>query len=263
MNLKGKVKTVTFMSYKTNKKTGEIYKDSLTLKSVAKFDEKGNKVEEDSYKPNDELTYQDICKYDDKNNLVEEDRTEPAFFSQDTGTKKNGLNMVKYTYTNKYDDKGHLIELHVMQGPRAWYYDKYQYDADGNRIEDKHYQPGDTLNKTENYKYDNGNMVEQNWFNGNNEQIGKYVNVYDGQSRLTETSFYGALGKLNWKETKEYDEFGNKTKSTSYGKDGQVTYVTTIKYSNFDKNNNWQQCVYFNNQNESESGVIRTIEYYQ
>src|SRR5581483_5698187 len=67
MNLKGKVKTVTYMSYKTNKKTGELYKDSLTLKSVAKFDEKGNKVEEDSYKPNNELTYQRICKYDDKN----------------------------------------------------------------------------------------------------------------------------------------------------------------------------------------------------
>jgi hypothetical protein len=266
MNLKGKVMSVTYLNYKTNRKTGEIYKDSLTMKSIAKFDEKGNKIEEYSYKNGTDLIFQHTSKYDDRNNVIEETLTEPGFLhpsASDSGKTKEGSVLVKVTYENTYDAEGHITKLKVSQDGKPWYYDTYKYDEKGNRIEQKHYQPGDTLNKTENYKYDEkGNRIEQEWFNGQNEMAGKYVNAYNENSQLTETTFFNQQNKLDWKESKEYDEYGNKTKDINYGKDGKKTYETTIKYSDFDKTGNWQQCVYFNNENESESGVLRTIDYY-
>ena len=63
-NLIGKVKFINASDYDAVEMFGEIAKGTLTYKYTYKYDEKGNKIEENQYNANGTLNYKTTFKYE-------------------------------------------------------------------------------------------------------------------------------------------------------------------------------------------------------
>ena len=128
LKLNGKIKSIREIPYEAVEKFGEVVKgDALggfgNLQIT--FNEKGNKLEENSFNLDGSLFSKYTYKYDDKGNKLEEN-----FFNSD------GSLSSKYTY--KYDDKGNQIEENSFNSDGNLddkYTYKYTYDQQGNWIQ--------------------------------------------------------------------------------------------------------------------------------
>ena len=107
-NLKGKVKSIKETTYKAVDKFGQIEKGDVLNNYFNIYNEKGNKIEDNSYDSDGRLHSKYTYKYDEKGNMIEE---------------------------NWYESDGSLYEKHTY---------KYEYDKNNNwtqRIEYKNTIP--------------------------------------------------------------------------------------------------------------------------
>ena len=129
LKLNGKIKSIREIPYEAVEKFGEVVKgdalDRFGKNLQITFNEKGNKLEENSFNPYGSLFSKYTYKYDDKGNQIEKNS-----FNSDGSLDS------KYTY--KYDDKGNIIEENsfisdVNLDDKYTY--KYTYDQQGNWIQ--------------------------------------------------------------------------------------------------------------------------------
>lgn len=264
-NYKGQVKLVTSFTYYTIAKSGEIVKDSLNVKLVTKYNNEGFITEQSSYK-HDKLTYHRIQKYNSHNNIIEEISTGPALVCPKPGSviSSGDLETRHYTYAYKYDAKGNWLEEKATSNDKPWYRLERILDNKGNTVEEKTYQPGDTLNKIETFKYSqDGALIEKNWLHPDSTLIYKYTYKHDDKGNITKIGTYDSSDTLQWKEQMTYDERGNKIKDISTHKNSLDNWDWRYELTNFDAAGNWLKETFTDKGKPSWGSMEeRTIEYY-
>lgn len=187
--LKGKVASVTELEYNA---TG----DSLKLKAVTKYNEKGNMSEFFTYSPDGAVLSKTTFAYDDSDKITEELRY-----------KGDGTLNVKTTY--KYDERGNKIE-------------EYNYDATGTMFMK-------VLNK-----YDGkGNRLVKDSHNMFGALFLKCNSKYDEHGNEISAKEYDSHKSLQFATTFDYennDKQGNWQRRTTY-KNDQPFSVTTREIS--------------------------------
>lgn len=279
-NLKGKVKTLSEITYKAHKNNDVLEKQTekpLEKKHII-YNNKGYKLEEHKFEAetngNEKWTY----KYD-KNKLVERKRTS----DKDIFTIYGKL---------KYDSQGNKIEENVYTDyGNEVYINKYtfKYDSKNNLIEENFYGSGEKIENSITYSYNKkGKEIECNRYNHKGLRFENIQSEYNGKGELIATNVYDEADKLTIKKIFQYDEKGNivsreiqhfnsnipppppmgmpvagnnKTES----KDDEEMHYTqkeTYKYTKYDAKGNWiERLEYFS---EKLSSITeREIEYYQ
>jgi hypothetical protein len=166
---KGRFYNMTLIKYneKGNKFEENIYNSGK--QSVYKYDEKGNMIEENTYNADGSLSRNRTFKYDEKGNMIKENRN-----NYDTRLFES--------FIRKYDKKGNIIESNSCHYDGSLR-DKaiYKYDEKGNKIEENI-----GYAKTE-YTYDdNDNWTEITKYEGHDEVniIERKIEYYEDKEQI-------------------------------------------------------------------------------
>ena len=95
----------------------------------------------------------------------------------------------------------------------------YRYDDNGNHIEDDWYDADGKLKLKYLFKYDDrGNRIERVQYDADGKLIGKLLPKYDDRGNQIEKASYDADDKLEWKNPYKYkyDDNGNMTEQVEY-----------------------------------------------
>jgi len=214
--------------------------ESLSTKSIYKYDDKGNPIEWNNYKTDGSLDHQETFKYDDEGNMIES-----AEYNFD-GSLMSKINTI-------YDDKGNKIghfyykshgKYYVYFGKqlknytRLFYY--YTYDENQNLIEEYNYNSDGRLESLSKFKYDNkGNRIELNTYKADNTLESRITTKFDEKGNEIEVNFYNANGILYTKSVSKYDTTGNRIEYYHYNtNDNSEVSLDAKVYRKFDDNGN-------------------------
>ena len=223
MNLKGEVKLMREIKYKTVEKDGEVQKGERKDSVIYVFNDRGNIIDANSYKPDGSLDWKYTYKYDGYGNKIERNLYKP-----------DGSLGAKYTST---------------------------YDSNGNIVEDMSYHPDGSLRWKSIYRNDsNGNIIEENMYKPDGGLDWKYVWKYDKNGNKIETNWYKPDGSLTSKQTYKHDDNMNQVERNSYNRDGSLKAKYTYKYD-CDKTLNWIKRIELEN-DAPVSIWEREIEYF-
>jgi hypothetical protein len=159
-----------------------LFGDSLHgIRSLNKFDDKGNLIETLSYDVNGFIRGKHTRKYDNVGNLIEEIGYNP---NKSIAWKNNF----------KYDSSGHKVESinNSINGNMSWK-QVYKNDEKGNNIEVVQYR-NNKVDWKDSYKYDdNGHMIERVECDSTGFQISSYFCKYDKWGNIIEKLSYNNL----------------------------------------------------------------------
>ncbi len=189
----------------------------------------------------------------------------------------------------KYGKNGFIIEKNGenLDGTLN-YRNIYKYDSvTGLLVETNFYDENEKLKYTTNFKFENGNLIEENIFDEFGNPSYSFSNKYDANGNLIEEHFYNENGVLIWKsiftvdpkgavlekktiidesfeelntkETYVYDTKGNIISSKRYGLENTFDLITN-KYE-YDSQGNWIKRTEFEN-NKPKAISEKKIEYY-
>ncbi len=185
MKLKGAVKSIGEYSYIAYEKFGKIIKGKRDREFFDSdffivFDEKGNKIEENSYDSDGKLFSKKLYKYDKKGNEIE----------QSMYTSKGVLSS---RFVTKYNEDGNKIEekystdLNKYKKIKLKWRNTFKYNEEGKIIEENRYEKGEELTNKIIYKYnDSGNLTEKNRYDADGNPISKRIYSYDDQGNVVE-----------------------------------------------------------------------------
>lgn len=243
--LRGKVKTVT------NDRDG--YEPKNLEKTIAKYDTIGNMIEKIDEKG---VHYKQVFKYDDKGNKVE----------FDSYNKSNGIDRKE---TFKYDGKGN-VDVDSMFDFKDRFYQavkyKYKFDNNGRILEADCYSKDSLMNKTT-YRYnEKGDTIEKTLFPFTEHVLffdlnGKYIYSYDKGIKTIHISSNNGGGKVT---TEKFNSIGLLTEISITDKTHpKVSEQVFLKYE-YDSFGNWTKKELSLAANSDPTITInRTIEYYQ
>ena len=111
-------------------------------------------------------------------------------------------------------------------------------------------------------QYDeDGNEIEQSYYNENGELEWKEKSKYDEEGNKTEESSYNEDEKIRFKRKYQYDEDGNEIEQSYYYADGELGGKEKYQYQ-YDKLKNWiVNTTYVDD--KISSITEREIEYYE
>ncbi|MBP3440048.1 MAG: TonB family protein [Tidjanibacter sp.] len=194
---------------------------NLTHKIIYKYDSIGNVVEKIRYNANGKAEERYYYKYDVANNLVEE-------------SKYNSIGRCCYNhyYTYEYDSAGRVVKIirggtgydieisltpassrkaeeNIINFALGESSQTYQYDSEGNLVEEIEYDLG-SLWKKYTYEYDAaGNVVGENRYDSFNSLVEKTTFKYDSAGNNFEKIVYDQYGEVDVKVVVMYDANGN------------------------------------------------------
>ena len=271
--------------------------DDEWTRFTAKYDAKGNRIEEYHYdhkgrcfrkktfkynednKKIEEVTSNFVriftiiykAKYDDKGLLIEESETttdgdvnyRTTYKYDDKG---NQTEYCRYTSdgsieeksTNKYDINGKLI-LCTYSSEEASYKNTYQYDEKGHLVEDCNFDSDNSLYTKKTYKYNDKGFVAEECIEESDGQKTKYVYKYDDNGKELEKCTYKAAATLQEKVVRQYDANGDMTECCIYGSNGKLKNKTTFKKDKY-KN---ETIVRKGESGIFESGELEEFEYFE
>ncbi len=235
-NLRGKVKSLTEISYEVVERNGKIeigerkrgHRPIQGQDYQIVFDNNGNKIVKIEYASDGSIENYVTYEYNKKGNKIEEN-----VYDSDRRLER------KWIY--KYNNIGNLIE-------ETYYFDgsltskrTNEYDKKGNRIEANivNYIAGFEQKVT--FEYDNeGNLIETNWYSSGGRTTSKLTNKYkyDNKGNKIEENRYAFDSIFIFKRTYEYDNKGNQIERNQYDADGRVVNRQSYEYD-YDKQGNW------------------------
>jgi len=254
-NLKGKVKSFSQESYEVKVRNENIIKGrkidgfnepddiffSDSYRIHFKFDENGNKIEENNFNSKGKLHNKRIYKYNEKGNLFESS----SLFNENETTKqiyhyntKGKLTKINY-YRNEeffvadnyqYDDKGNLIKYSswVIDPPKLQWQTNYTYNQEGNVIKT------DDDNWVTTYEYDDkGNKIVEKQINKHDNGVIKSIYRYDEDENVIEKIEQNRTGERQRSFFKyEFDKNDNWTKRITFIFD-KPSAISIRKYEYF------------------------------
>jgi hypothetical protein len=243
LKLNGRVKSLKEITYKAVDRFGEIKGTDITAENYTIFDDKGNITELRRGKD------KTITKYNNMGQRIEEN----YYKSDDSlGNKRTFI----------YDKKGNAIEIHFY-GPDGGLSSKIisKYDDKGDMIESNMYLSNGDLFAKKNYKYDNiGQEIERNMYHSDGSLGQKRIYKYDSKGQRIEENYYGSDSGLSSKIISKYDDRGNKIEENEYNPGGNLRNNSTYKYK-LDSNDNWTQKIEYTNY-VPVTIVERILEYF-
>jgi|ERR1035437_912855 YD repeat-containing protein len=232
--IKGQVLSITETEYEAIDRFGKIEKGRLISKSITKYDNYGNELENNIYNEKSELTNKTIYKYNESDKKIEEHDIDYKT------VKESNQSSFKFF---KYDNKGNLIQdSTVFSFPSElgskFIRTTYTFDNNGNEIEQIGYSGMDLYDKRINKYDDNNNLIENAYYVGDSLQL-KVFSKYDSNGNEIENNVYNSDGiRLLHKTNFKYDDKGNIREQNGYNEAGQLSEKVNFKYE-FDKKNNW------------------------
>ena len=271
--------------------------DDEWTRFTAKYDAKGNRIEEYDYdhkgrcfrkktfkynennKVIEEVTKHFIrifttiykAKYDDKGLLIEESETTTdgdlnyrTTYKYDE--KGNQTEYCRYTNddsieektTNEYDINGKLV-LYTYSSEEASSKNTYQYDGNGHLIEDCEFDSDNSLYMKKTYKYNDKGFIAEECIEESDGQKTKYVYKYDDNGKELEKYTYKAGTTPQEKEVRQYNANGDMTECCIYGSNGKIKNKTTFKKDKY-KN---ETIVRKGEGGIFESGELEEYEYFE
>jgi len=196
LNIKGKVSSIKEFRYDTKEKFGEIIKSEVWSTEITTFNSFGNIVK---------------CVYNNDNHFQEE-----LYF---------------------YDSKGLKLRKEIKSNTQ-FNIIKYKYN-EGRNVEQDFFDESGKLELKIKYNYNkNGDILEDLTYNGDGSLSSKVSYKYDGSKNMTEALCLDDNGNQLFKTKITYDSNGNQlTSSESNNREGFINDVTNT-YT-FDKNKNW------------------------
>ncbi|MCF7792518.1 MAG: hypothetical protein K9N09_01165 [Candidatus Cloacimonetes bacterium] len=198
-DLEGKVKAITSSTFKADTDSEELVwelKSTISAKTIKIFDVKGNLIEEKNFMEDGTIFSSSVYEYDESGN------NSKIIDSDGAG--------IKYCY-------------------------KYDYDEDGNMLEEKQFGANDDLLGKYIFEYDEkGYKIKSQEIDtdGNVTTTYKYVNNNDGKP--VEQKIFDGDEQRNHTKI-EYDENGNLTKSWLYDEDDNLKETNILTYNENDK----------------------------
>lgn len=272
LDLKGNVKVFEEKNFDATEKFGEPVKLKLRDWTILNFDTSGNIIEKKSLYENGEILSIEKYNYNNENKIIEKNYVmgDISYLSKYI-YDKNGNNIEETIYTNgkieikninKFDKNKNLID-HRLYNYEGVLKDKTlsKFNELNLEIETEEYSFNGTscvfTNKKSNEYDENGNLIEQKYYDekGNLEFIYKYV--YDENNNEIENIF--TKDNTIKKNKRTIDKFGNCIEGIEYHNDIQKNkFKNTFSY---DKKGNWTQRIHLN-EDIVNSIVERKIEYY-
>ncbi len=238
-NIHGKVKSITTYYYVATDSIGILVKQKLSLNYTFTYDSSGFGTEYEVVNDTALPLIKAIYKHDSTGHIIEMDRYEHSNYMKDGDHLERNL----YTYTYRYDSHGNAVEIKANKNGKRQIRYVRKFDANNNLLEEKVYQPQDSLCNIITYLYDEkGNMTEMDTYNAHN--------AFQSSSKY------------------QYDRQGNYTEDDEVYGGGKYKDNTAVTYSNFDKHGNWLKNTSVRNDktleedNSMYSITERTIEYY-
>ena len=166
------------------------------------------------------------------------------------------------TIKSIYDDKQNIVEEISTDIDSVFLFtNKYKYDSDNNIIEKTQYDSVGIFNSKYTFGYDsNNNIIERKFYNSKKNMKGRVFNKYDTNNKLIEKSKYDSEGNLKFKFTYMHDLNGNVIEKNVFDSSEKLKSKFTYEYK-LDNNNNWVQCVEFENSLPTFI-LVRKIEYH-
>ena len=252
LGLKGKVKSIKYMTYNAELKFGAIKKgeqsNSKENNKYFNFNENEIKIEDGEYISYDQIQIKRLYIYNDKNILT-----------QTSGYNLNGDFLGKLTY--EIDSQGDLIETNDFNSKNEFMGKTiYTRDNNGNAIETNIYDSMGNLKSKFTSDHDSkGRILESIYYDSNGELLEKKYIKYDNKGRIIERKLIidTSIFIQNFKyDNKETDDLTVMIKSENYSIISETIY--TYKY---DKNGNWIEKISIEDE-VPKIIVEREIEYY-
>lgn len=204
--------------------------DDEWTRFTAKYDAKGNRIEELVYDHNGRCFLKKIFKYNANNKLIEELTTH--YTIEETFTIK---------YVAKYNDKGLLIEEcdSSVEDGYVNYRVTYKYDKKGNQTEYCRYTNDNSIEEKTTNKYDNnGKLILYTYSSEEASQKNTYR--YDENGRLAEDCEFDSNNSLYLKKTYKYDDKGFVAEECIEGNGEKTKYV----YKHDNNGKELEKCIY-------------------
>lgn len=272
--------------------------DDEWTRFTAKYDARGNRIEQRDYDQNGQCIKKRSIKYNANNKIIEE-VTSRYVYGETVTTKyvakynDKGLLIeerdasleghVNYRVTYKYDEKGNQIEycrylsdnsleekttnkyddngkvvLYTYSSEESSQKNTYQYDKNGHLAVECEYAPDNSLYKKKTFKYNDKGFVAEECIESNGEKT-KYMYKRDDNGKELERRTYKAETTLESKEVYQYDANGKMTERCVYGADGKIKEKTTIR-----KDRNKKETIVTKGGNGIfESGELEEYEYFK
>lgn len=236
--LKGKIKEVR--TYSADESTDKETKGRLI--KITKYDKNGTSKETCYYDSTENLNSKSIYKYDEYGNCIEnysyeyknpskKDQNESDFTNIDEeGQHYKGGLVEKRTPT--YDANGKIVEWSIYESrlkKKHLTKETIKYDNQGNVVERK---SNGKLGNRHTFKYDDhGNMIEKS-FESDGKLRRQYIYKFDNKGNLTVEKEYIYFQKDKEESEKfyKYDKKGNKIQSKKFFSSGGYPLIKTYKY---------------------------------
>ena len=195
------------------------------------FDEKGNVLHQDMYKPDGSLKWTG----DWGHTYDAQGREIKTYYYNDLGVLPN-------TGVSVYDEKGRLTETtQINPNGSINHIRAYFYDEKGNNIREAHRNENGSTRNVINRKYDgDGRMTEEIFIGGDGALHHRNVLTYDARGNKTGWTLFQNDGTVVQMLRKSliYDERGNVKEIINYGADDSVISKESFT-SVFDERGNW------------------------
>ncbi len=280
-NLKGKIKTITESNFKVISKFGEFKKGDALDTKVSKYNEKGNKIEEEyndyvfnnqnrhvleynannyiitstNYNPDNTIATKMIIKYDDRNRIEEMS----SYTRDGVLLTKSKLSYDKETFKN-YD-----IREYSANGTLSTKYSG-KLDKNNNQIEWCTYEQTGSINIKEIFDYDSASrLLEKRVYQQGQIYLGKTTFEYDTKGKSTVQSEYDSSGVIMQKYSSKYDDNKQLIEWVSENTMDSTSQKVHYQYT-YDKFDNWTTRTIFHYNALGDKVVTnmteRLIEYY-
>lgn len=271
--------------------------DDEWTRFTAKYDARGNRIEQRDYDQNGQCIKKRSTKYNANNKIIEE-VTSRYVYGEEISTKyvakydDKGLLIeeydssldgdVNYRVTYKYDDNGKQTEycrylsddgleekttnkyddngkliLYTYNSEESSQKNTYRYDENGRLIEDCEFDSDNSLYAKKTYKYNNKGFVAEECIESNGEKT-KHVYKRDDNGKELEKYTYSGT-TLQSKEVHTYNAKGERTEQCLYGANGKLKKKTTFRKDKY-KN---ETIVTKGEDGIFESGELEEFEYFK
>ena len=214
-DLVGRVKTVRLESVKFLRDGRRWVEGARQFISTTRYDEQGNTLEEEFYKPNGALAVKVVYSYDPRGLHAEE-----SVFKGEASLPS------RLVY--RHDEAGRLVEKLIYRADGAFDWKvAYDYDQKGNKREVAIYQADGALSAKRLYLYDGaGNQIEEAVYS-DDRLVSKGAFSYDAKGNRTKEVFSLPKGTVSaeYLYDYEFDAAGNwikRTRSSLRPDSGQV-----------------------------------------
>jgi hypothetical protein len=217
MDLNGKVKSLTQIIYDADDQSGEIQKKRMLSRSVYLFNEQGNIVEENYFKPDGSQKSKSTYKYNKKGQIIEN------LFLKDEG------NLV-YKVSYEYNTKWQMVKMnHLNYEANSEHSETCKYDKKGNEIERNSYWSDGSLGMIA-LSLEQDGTIKKEFQKPYGSQANKFLFKYDDKGNRIEEANYRPDGSLDAKRISKFDEKGNKIETEVYNSGGKMIFRSVYKY---------------------------------